>query len=64
MASNLAIDPKLLATALRIDGQGTKRARVAAALQQLIRQRRLRGPCRLPLFSLDKDLALENTSLL
>jgi Arc/MetJ family transcription regulator len=40
MATNLAIDDRLLEEARRIGGQGTKRATVTEALQEYIQRRK------------------------
>ena len=40
MATNLAIDPKLLEKALEVSGERTKKAAVTKALQEFIAQRR------------------------
>jgi len=42
MATNLAIDPKLLEEALRAGGHKTKKATVTEALEEYIRRRRQR----------------------
>jgi Arc/MetJ family transcription regulator len=39
MATNLALDPQLLETALRIGGEPTKRATVTRALEEYIARR-------------------------
>lgn len=39
MATNLAIDPELLERALRIGGEGTKKATVTTALQEYVARR-------------------------
>ena len=40
MATNLAIDPKLIEQALKVSGERTKKAAVTKALQEFIAQRR------------------------
>ena len=40
MATNLAIDPKLLDEALKVGGQSTKKATVEEALKEYIRKRK------------------------
>jgi hypothetical protein len=40
MATNLAIDPKLIDTALKLSGEKTKRAAVTRALEEFIARRR------------------------
>jgi Bacterial antitoxin of type II TA system, VapB len=40
MASNLAINPKLLDEALKVGGQSTKKATVEQALEEYIRRRK------------------------
>ena len=42
MATNLALDPKLIEAAVRAGGQKTKRAAVTAALTEYVRSRRRR----------------------
>ena len=42
MATNLAIDPKLLDRALRVSGERTKKAAVTKALQEFIARREQR----------------------
>lgn len=42
MATNLALDPKLLDRALRLSGQSTKKAAVTLALQEFIARREQR----------------------
>ena len=43
MATNLAIDPKLLERALMVSGERTKTAAVTKALQEFIARREQRG---------------------
>jgi hypothetical protein len=43
MATNLAIDPKLLDRALEVSGERTKRAAVTKALEEFIARRQQRG---------------------
>lgn len=43
MATNLAIDPKLLERALQVSGERTKTAAVTKALQEFIARREQRG---------------------
>jgi hypothetical protein len=40
MATNLAIDPALIETALKLSGERTKKAAVTKALQEFIARRR------------------------
>jgi hypothetical protein len=40
MATNLSIDPKLIASALKLSGEKTKRAAVTRALEEFIARRR------------------------
>jgi hypothetical protein len=40
MATNLAIDPKLIEDALKVSGERTKRAAVTRALEEFIARRR------------------------
>ena len=42
MATNLAIDPKLLEEAVRVSGEKTKKAAVTRALQEFIARRKQR----------------------
>jgi Arc/MetJ family transcription regulator len=42
MATNLAIDPKLLEEAMRVSGEKTKKAAVTRALQEFIARRKQR----------------------
>lgn len=43
MATNLALDPKLLERALKISGQKTKKAAVTLALEEFITKRTQKG---------------------